>query len=457
MLFMHIKIHIGIDDTDSLSGGCTTYIGALVIEELLKNEKVKFLDYPNLIRLNPNIPWKTRGNGAIALRIEAIHNEVTKIEEEVIKKVLENAYIDENTEPTIAFLKGELPIFLKEFAYESVRRVVDIDQAVKIAERSNIKLFTLNDKKRGIIGAISAIGLTLDKGDYTFELLAYRRKENYGKKREINEKSVYEMDKLTSPYTFNNIDYEKNRILITPRGPDPVLFGIRGENPEILLTAFQKIKVYEPIERWVIYKTNQGTDMHYRGIKRIKELKCYDAVKLLGKISIPPKIIKGGHLILAITDECNDAIECAIYEPTKRLKKIAMQLQCGDVIKVYGVVKEHNNTLTINVEKLYVKKLEKIIRKRNPKCPVCGATMKSEGKNKGFECEKCKYKANINLRKEEEVILRNIYEGIYLPPPRSHRHLTKPLIRYMNERVNDSQQKMIKNWYWSETLHANIN
>jgi hypothetical protein len=27
----------------------------------------------------------------------------------------------------------------------------------------------------------------------------------------------------------------------------------------------------------------------------------------------------------------------------------------------------------------------------------------------------------------------------------------------MNERVNDSQQKMIKNWYWSETLHANIN
>jgi len=450
-------MHIGIDDTDSISGGCTTYIGALIIEELLKNRETKFIDYPNLIRLNPNIPWKTRGNGAVALRIEVLYDESTKIEEKVVKKVLENAYLDKNTEPTVAFLKGEVPTILKNFAYESIRRRMDIDQAVKIAEKSNVKLFTLNNKKRGIVGAISAIGLTLDDGDYTYELLAYRKKENYGKKREIDEKSVYEMDKLTSPYTFNNIDYEKNRILITPRGPDPVLFGIRGENPEILLTALKRIRVYEPIERWVIYKTNQGTDMHYMDVKRIKELKCYDAVKLLGKVCSPPKIIRGGHLLLTITDEYSDTIECAIYEPTKRLKKTAMYLQCGDTIKVYGVVKEHNNTLMINVEKLYVKKLEKITKKLNPKCPICGATMKSEGKNKGFKCEKCKYKANINTKKEERIILRNIYEGIYLPPPRSQRHLTKPLIRYTNERRSNLQQKMIKNWYWSETLHTNIN
>ena len=28
-----------------------------------------FIDYPLLVRLNPNIPWKTRGNAAVCLRV----------------------------------------------------------------------------------------------------------------------------------------------------------------------------------------------------------------------------------------------------------------------------------------------------------------------------------------------------------------------------------------------------
>ena len=67
---MTFKImHIGLDDTDSPRKGCTTYIAALLVEKL---EKLitNFIDYPNLIRLNPNVPWKTRGNGAICLRIK---------------------------------------------------------------------------------------------------------------------------------------------------------------------------------------------------------------------------------------------------------------------------------------------------------------------------------------------------------------------------------------------------
>ncbi|HXX05967.1 MAG TPA: DNA-binding protein, partial [Candidatus Bathyarchaeia archaeon] len=61
-------LHIGFDDTDSAKGMCTTFL-AYKIVEYLKREKVKFLDYPYLIRFNPNIPWKTRGNGAVALKI----------------------------------------------------------------------------------------------------------------------------------------------------------------------------------------------------------------------------------------------------------------------------------------------------------------------------------------------------------------------------------------------------
>mgnify|MGYP006992680835 CR=1 FL=1 len=50
-----------MDDTDSDDGMCTTYLTTLIIENLI-NEGIRLIDYPNLIRLNPNIPWRTRGN-----------------------------------------------------------------------------------------------------------------------------------------------------------------------------------------------------------------------------------------------------------------------------------------------------------------------------------------------------------------------------------------------------------
>ncbi|RLF42584.1 MAG: DNA-binding protein, partial [Thermoplasmata archaeon] len=59
---------IGIDDTDSKDGGCTTYLGYRTICRLIK-EGYDIIGYPRLVRLNPNIPWKTRGNGAISFRI----------------------------------------------------------------------------------------------------------------------------------------------------------------------------------------------------------------------------------------------------------------------------------------------------------------------------------------------------------------------------------------------------
>ena len=57
--------HVGIDDTDSLDGGCTTWVASRVIEALLSDYDL--IGAPRLVRLNPNVPWKTRGNGAVAL------------------------------------------------------------------------------------------------------------------------------------------------------------------------------------------------------------------------------------------------------------------------------------------------------------------------------------------------------------------------------------------------------
>ena len=59
---------IGIDDTDSPAGMCTTYIGAVLVRQL-EHAGIRVVD-TRLVRLNPNVIHKTRGNAAVC--IEAV-------------------------------------------------------------------------------------------------------------------------------------------------------------------------------------------------------------------------------------------------------------------------------------------------------------------------------------------------------------------------------------------------
>jgi len=61
-------LHIGIDDTDSPKGMCTTFLSYKIVK-FLERQEIEFIDFPSLIRFNPNIPWRTRGNGAVRLTI----------------------------------------------------------------------------------------------------------------------------------------------------------------------------------------------------------------------------------------------------------------------------------------------------------------------------------------------------------------------------------------------------
>src|SRR5438046_9938317 len=56
---------IGVDDTDSLRGMCTTFLATEIVRDLTAD--FDLIGYPRLVRLNPNIPWKTRGNGAVCM------------------------------------------------------------------------------------------------------------------------------------------------------------------------------------------------------------------------------------------------------------------------------------------------------------------------------------------------------------------------------------------------------
>jgi len=439
-------MHIGLDDTDSTRKGCTTYVAAVLVEKLEKLG-ASFIDYPSLIRLNPNVPWKTRGNGALCLRIRYDESIEGQIKETVLETVEEQADFQfRGTDPGIVFFKGEkIPRQIKAFAKNVITGIVTLKDAVKLLTEFSGEAVGFKNG-RGIIGALAAVGETL-RGDYTFEILAYRVLENRGLKRHVDEASIFEMDKTTAPYTFNNVDAEKNRIVITPRGPDPILLGIRGETPETVKKAFAIVKPLEPVERWVIFRTNQGTDAHLKKVEKLSQIRPYSPVIVRGTVAANPRMIPKRHIIFPIRDESAE-VDCAAYEPTGTLRKVASKLMIGDHIKAYGGVRapSQKRHLTINLEKIRVLKLAPKTAFHNPVCQKCGSRLKSMGKSKGFRCEKCGSRYQ-GLGKVEVRLKRDLKRGLYITSTRSQRHLTKPFRRYGMEKRHVAVERPIDGWH----------
>jgi tRNA(Ile2)-agmatinylcytidine synthase len=437
-------MHIGLDDTDSTKGGCTTYLAAVLVEEL-KKFNVDFIDYPLLIRLNPNVPWKTRGNGALCLRFTynpEFEGEIKETATQLWEK--HSAVNEKGTDPGIVFYNSaEIPSELTAFSKKAETTIVTLEEAMALIKKFGAEAIGYNGC-RGIIGALAAVGEPL-QCDHTYELIAYRTKENLGTKRRVDEASIFEMDKLTRPYTFNNVDAEKGRVIITPRGPDPILLGIRGESPEIVQKAFRLVKPLEPIERWVIFRSNQGTDAHLKPVENLSKAEPYCSIIAKGTISQNPHVIPLRHVIFSIKDGSAE-VDCAAYEPTGNLRRIARELAAGDIVEVYGALHKaaKANPVTINLEKINVLNLTQTLHSENPLCPNCGKRLKSMGKTQGFRCEKCGGKF-ADLKKKETAVPRLPKPGLYVTSTRSQRHLTKPLRRYGQEK-NACAVKFVDCW-----------
>ncbi len=415
-------MYIGLDDTDSNRGMCTTYLTALIIEELQK-KGIGLVDYPELVRLNPNIPWKTRGNGALAIHVGKIREHENKKKrigdryyiydskeecsaEEVFTVVRElvekhSCFDDEKTNPGFVISEKKPS---REFYERCVKEVVELDEAIDTLKEMGAS-YKGYKNERGLIGATAAIAYT--PLFCTYELLAYR--ESIGRKRLVD--NVMELDRRF-PETFDNYDYENEHVCITPSSPCPVLFGVRGTSPE--LSGVLEVLRTEKIERWIIYQSNQATDEHLTK-KRIKEVKRHTSAIIEGIVKNKPEIIEGGHVLFELTDG-EDVVTCAAYEPTKQFRKVVMKLMPGDRVELYGGMNKYN---TFNIEKMLVKSTVKLMK--NPKC--CGVSMKSMGKGKGFRCEKCGKR--IMGEKEEEE--RDLKPGFYEVPSCARRHLSMPL------------------------------
>jgi len=441
-----ITLHVGIDDTDSPRMGCTTYVASLLVEKLC-TLGVSFIDYPNLVRLNPNVPWKTRGNGALCLRFNCDEDKVKEIKETVVDAVEENSDLDySGTEPGVVFFFGDtIPEQLSAFAKQAIQGIVKMKEAMKL-----VKLFRAGavgfKTGRGIIGALAAVGETL-AGDHTYELITYRTPANRGTKRQVDAESVLKMNEETQPFTFNNVDPETRRVLITPHGPDPILYGIRGQTASIVKKAHSMIRCLEPVERWTVFRTNHGTDAHLRKVAAIKDVNAYSPVIVEGKVAESPRTVPRRHIVFTISD-ATGRIDCAAYEPTGLLRRRAAELIVEDIVEAHGGVRPASSKrpVTINLEKFRVIDLAQKLMLKNPVCPDCGRRMKSMGAGKGFRCDKCGFRS-ATIRKQAVEVNRDLQEMLYVTSPRSQRHLTKPLSRYGFEN-KDKPDRITSQWFW---------
>ncbi len=421
-----MQLHIGLDDVDSLSGGCTTHAATLLAYSLIKKFGAKLLEPLNLVRLNPSIPWKTRGNGAVCIRVSIPNEELETIllfiESFICNYV--NKFKGSIQDPGVAVLIGEVPEDLGILYRIAISDLVTNTLVKYMIRRYNIKV--LIDGK-GLIGALAAISWIASRNDYTFELLTYRSIQNYGiSERCIDVDSVLMYDSLCK-HTFNNV--YRGKLLIAPHGPDPVLYGVRGDDPEELLKALEYIKVCEPLAAYALFITNQGTDDHVRPRLYSSMSRNYRCGWTIATLIDRPTTIKGGHVILKLLDSTG-IFKAIVFRETEYHREVKT-FSVGTKIMVQGCFKPFNNEPYLHIEKIFVLKAPTTNNYRPHRCPRCGSKMKYMGLGRGYRCLNCGLIMHLPPRRNFKELLDKRF--LY-PPPHRQKHLVKPLNRYIKSR-----------------------
>lgn len=426
---------IAVDDTDSREGMCTTFLATELIREF---DDCQLLDYPRLVRLNPNVPWKTRGNGAIVLELgDGLKKEskIGEFSEEIwtfegeekdgweffkrVEKVVDDLAMFDSSKTNPGFVIAKKRPH-RELYEKAVKDVVELDEVLEILKSEDYQ-YKGYGKKRGLIGATAALSWRPD--DFTYELLAYRREEKWGTPRDIPEEDVKKVDKKIKS-SFDSYDHVNGKQAIAPNSPCPVLYGVRGDDSDELCKALTLLGGEEQ-QHWITFLTNQATDDHIQETS-ISEIKSWTSGRVEGVVSSEPEMIEGGHVLIDIEDE-SGKVTAAAYEPTKDFRKIVERLIEGDKVELWGGIRKEPKTL--NIEKMRIKKLEdKIVKVSNPECPECGKNMSSMGKDAGYRCKRCRTKADENEAVREKVE-RDLEEDWYEAPVSARRHLSKPLKR----------------------------
>jgi tRNA(Ile2)-agmatinylcytidine synthase len=393
---------------------CTTYLGAVLIRRLLA--RGFGLREARLIRLNPNVPWKTRGNAAISLEIEGDPEIAFGMACGCVQDMADLPA--EGTEPGVAVSETKLPA---SFYHKALRSFCEHDEAVAVLDAAGA-VYRGWKGGRGLIGAAAA--MASDLPDSTWELLVYRSPGLWGMQREIERESFFLADAATAPCTWDTVDRRNDIVVCSPHTPDPVLFGIRGESPFSIALARTFIRT-EPPGLEQIYLTNQGTDGHLEEVTH-GELTPGHSYRIRGTIAGKAVTGKGGHVSIPMEAMGHD-LRCMAYEPTREFREVVRALVPGDEVEACGSFKGGS----LNLEKIQVLRLAGDLGRISPRCSSCGKRMTSAGHLKGYKCRVCRTRV---MEAEVTVRGRRIGAGWYEVPPSARRHLAKPLLRAMRHR-----------------------
>jgi len=423
---------VGIDDTDDRSGGCTSYVAYRLAQAAERD----LIGCPRLVRLNPSVPWKTRGNGALALRFgrgRGRPRTIGRLQGRPVRAYpASRAAVDPEelldrlwgVADSLAggFQPGANPAIFTALRvpppslyWRAVRGVVPVAEYADFARAHG--WCRTRGGRRGLVGAVAATAWR--PRDRTYEAIAFRQERRWGTPRFVSEASVRAMD-LAHPQTFNSYDWRRRRTVLTPHSPCPVLLGVRGETPNAVQRGLARLRS-EPAQGWITFETNQATDDHVRpGGAPIPRT----ALSATGSVAQRPRSIRGGHVAFSLVGR--HALDCLAYEPTKQFRAVVRGLVVGDRITVVGSIR--GTPRGLNLEKLHILRLATVRRKvANPVCP-CGTRMSSAGAGQGFRCGSCGRKSPSTTATFADLP-RTIAPGWYEPPASARRHLSKPLKR----------------------------
>ena len=390
---------LGLDDTDHLGGGCTTYALFELIQELPSQYVISS---HRLVRLYPFAKQRTRGNAAVAINIEG----------EDYTELL--SFLDTWWKEKIAPLKGNLT---QSESYSRQQSPTDPgmvwfeqqpdEKTYWKCVRKEVSINEIPDADKswgghGKIGATAAVSWPAQ--NFTFEAISWRTKDSVkvGKARQVDLSRLAELD--SDPNTFMSRDLRSNSVLISPRGNCPVLFGIRAKTESSALNGCKYLldsKITEPVEGFIVFQTNQATDDHleHNSIAIVDEIQ----IKQRGTVKI----------------QCEDDTVLMAFAESGDVKNLSQWLKKGDEIEFNGLI---SHDKTIHLERLRV--LTATPSKIRPKCLECGVTMKSMGKNQHLRCPKCK---NRSPNYWQEVDRKPPFTNWVQPPSDSMRHLSKPI------------------------------
>ncbi|MFB6120092.1 MAG: DUF1743 domain-containing protein [Halobacteriaceae archaeon] len=405
---------VAFDDTDSREGMCTTYAAARVADAL--EERGHRVSRSLLVRLNPAVEHKTRGNAALAVHTDAPVDEAFA---RARAELDDGAATGDDTNPGLVAAPGDpddVPAAVADFARGAVRDYHDVETAVALAEDAGYRSAAWGNG-RGRIGALAAVGAWAAFDEWTYEHIAYRHPERRGTPREVDVDSVFAAADDAYPVAWDTVDRGTGDPVCVPHTPGPLLYGVRGDDPATVRDVAAAIDA-EPAERTRLFHANQGTDAHLRDAALADARDGY-AYRVTGTVADAPETREGGHVFVTLA-EAEAELPCAAFEPTKRFRERVRALRPGDRITACGEVARG----TLKLEKFAVRDLNRTERVV-PTCD-CGRRMESAGAGQGYRCRDC---GTTAPGKVEQPVERELDVGWYEVPPVARRHVAKPLVR----------------------------